>query len=130
MRRREREAGGRRTNRFLVSYSDAELSIVKEAADRDNQALASWVGSAALDVAAEKVVPVSTDARDVVAELIEARRQAARIGNNMNQVAKALNADGTVTAAQLAAVLDGVRKAIGRIDEATRQVMRERRPRS
>ncbi|MFC7841893.1 plasmid mobilization relaxosome protein MobC [Streptomyces sp. NPDC057382] len=129
-RRREREAAGRRTNRFLVSYNDAELTIVNEAAARDNQALAAWVGDAALKVAKEKVVPVSADARDVLAELIQSRNQASRIGNNLNQIAKALNADGTVTSAQLAATLDAILKAMQRMDEATRQVMRERRPRA
>ncbi|GAA5216982.1 plasmid mobilization relaxosome protein MobC [Streptomyces thinghirensis] len=128
-RRREREAAGRRTNRFLVSYNDTELVIVTEAATRDNQALASWVGAAALDVAKEKVVPVSTDSRDVLAELIQARNQASRIGNNVNQMAKALNADGTVTGAQLAATLDAILKSVQRLDEATLQVMRERRQR-
>ncbi|MGW1037606.1 plasmid mobilization relaxosome protein MobC [Streptomyces antibioticus] len=129
-RRREREAAGRRTNRFLVSYNDTELAIVNEAAHRDNQALASWVSATALNVAKEKVVPVSVDARDLVAELIQSRNQASRIGNNVNQIAKALNADGTVTSAQLAATLDAIVKVVQRMDEATLQVMRERRPRS
>ncbi|QHC33893.1 plasmid mobilization relaxosome protein MobC [Streptomyces sp. HF10] len=127
---REREAAGRRTNRFLVSYNDTELAIVNEAANRDNQALAAWVGDAALNVAKEKVVPVSVDARDVIAELIQSRNQASRIGNNVNQIAKALNADSTVTGAQLAAALDAIVKVVQRMDEATLQVMRERRPRS
>ncbi|MFE1075125.1 plasmid mobilization relaxosome protein MobC [Streptomyces sp. NPDC058783] len=113
-----------------MSYNDTELAIVNEAAHRDNQALASWVSAAALNVAKEKVVPVSLDARDVLAELIQARNQASRIGNNVNQIAKALNADGTVTGDQLAATLDAILKAMQRMDEATRQVMRERRPRS
>jgi len=112
-----------------VSYNDSELAIVTEAATRDNQALASWVGATALNVAKEKVVPVSTDSRDVLAELIQARNQASRIGNNVNQIAKALNADGTVTGAQLTATMEAIVKAIQRMDEATRQVMRERRPR-
>ncbi|WP_236655453.1 plasmid mobilization relaxosome protein MobC [Streptacidiphilus carbonis] len=129
-RRREREADGRRTNRFLVSYSGTELAIVTEAAARDNQALASWVGTAALDVATEKVVPVSVDARDVLAELIQARNQVSRIGNNVNQMAKALNADGTVTGDQLLAAMEAVLQSVRRMDEATLQVMRERRPRS
>ncbi|MEU4038667.1 plasmid mobilization relaxosome protein MobC [Streptomyces collinus] len=113
-----------------MSYNETELSILREAAGRDNQALAAWIADAALDVAAEKVVPVSVDARDIVAELIEARRQAARIGNNLNQIAKALNADGTVTAAQVEAAMEAGRRAIQRLDEATLQVMRERRPRA
>lgn len=129
VRRRERESDGPRVTRIKVSYSDIELMIVRTAADRDNQALASWVGRAALDVAKEKVVPVSADAKDVVGEFITARNQVARIGNNVNQIAKVLNADGTVTGAQLSAALAAVEEAIRRMDEATRQVMRERRPR-
>ncbi|MFD8415454.1 plasmid mobilization relaxosome protein MobC [Streptomyces sp. NPDC059650] len=113
-----------------MSYNDDELSIVREAANRDNQAVAAWVGSAALSVAAEKVVPVSADSRDVVAELIRARQQAARIGNNVNQMARTLNAGGTVTGAQLDALSAAAERAIRRLDEATRQVMRERRPRT
>ncbi|MEU9535810.1 plasmid mobilization relaxosome protein MobC [Streptomyces sp. NPDC048213] len=127
---REREADGRRDKRLKVSYTDTELAIVREAAARDNQALAAWVGDAALKVATEKVVPVSVDARDLVAELIQSRNQASRIGNNVNQIAKALNADGTVTGAQLATTLDAIVKVLQRMDEATLQVMRERRPRS
>ncbi|MBC2869855.1 MobC family plasmid mobilization relaxosome protein [Streptomyces mexicanus] len=129
-RRREREPAGRRTNRFLVSYNDSELAIVTEAATRDNQALASWVSATALSVAKEKVIPVSVDARDVLVELIQARNQVSRIGNNVNQIAKALNADGTATEAQLKATMDAIVKAIQRMDEATLQVMRERQPRS
>ncbi|MEU8526421.1 plasmid mobilization relaxosome protein MobC [Streptomyces sp. NPDC048629] len=130
LRRRGREAGGLRATRIKVSYNDAELTIVREAADRENQAVAAWVGSVALDVATEKVVPVSADSKDVIGEFIQARNQLARIGNNANQIAKALNSDGTVTADQLAAVLLSVERAIRRMDEATRQVMRERQARS
>ncbi|NGO40614.1 plasmid mobilization relaxosome protein MobC [Streptomyces ureilyticus] len=127
---REREADGPRDNRLKVSYNDTELTIVREAAARNNQALAAWVGNVALDVAKEKVVPVSNNTRDVLAEFIRARNQLSRIGNNVNQIAKALNADGTVAGAQLAAALDAVLQSVRRMDEATRQVMRERRPRS
>ncbi|MFY0515992.1 MobC family plasmid mobilization relaxosome protein [Streptomyces anulatus] len=127
---REREPDGRRDNRVKVSYTDNELTIIREAAIRELQAVAAWVGEAALNVAKEQVVPVSVDARDVVAELVKSRRQLARIGNNLNQIAKALNSDGTVTDAKVAAAAEAVRRAILRNDDATREVMRERRPRS
>ncbi|MFE7235929.1 plasmid mobilization relaxosome protein MobC [Streptomyces sp. NPDC002405] len=112
-----------------MSFNDPELAIVQEAAERDNQALASWVGDAALDVATEKVVPVSADTKDVLQELIQSRGQLRRIGNNLNQVAHILNADGDVTDAQIKAVLEHVQTAVRRVDEATLQLMRERRPR-
>ncbi|WUU86511.1 MobC family plasmid mobilization relaxosome protein (plasmid) [Streptomyces cellulosae] len=128
-RRRNREAEGPRTNRFLVSYNDTELAIVKEAAARDNQALASWIASSALAVAEEKVVPVSSAMKDVLADLVKARTHVSRVGNNVNQIARVLNADGDVTDPQLTAVLAAVHQAMRRIDEATLQLMRERRHR-
>ncbi|UQI49806.1 MobC family plasmid mobilization relaxosome protein (plasmid) [Streptomyces sp. HU2014] len=127
---REREDDERRDKRLKVSYTEAELEIVREAAARDIRALAAWIGDAALNVAKEKVVPVSVDARDVVAELIEARRQVARIGNNLNQLATVHNTAGVQPPAQVQAAADATLKAIQRLDEATLQVMRERRQRS
>ncbi|QDN84385.1 plasmid mobilization relaxosome protein MobC [Streptomyces sp. RLB3-6] len=130
VRRRGREPGGPRSHRFKVSFNDAELAIVQEAADRENQALASWVGQASLAVATEKVVPVSADAKVVLQELIRSRGQLRRVGNNLNQVAYVLNAEGEVTNAQIRAVLALVSETVRHVDEATLQVMRERRPRS
>ena len=141
-RRRAREDGGPRSNRFLVSYNDAELAILLEAASRDNTALASWVADAALAVATGVVVPVSADAKEVLREQVNARAQAARIGNNLSRMQRILNSadgaavahwdasDAEVTAAQVQRILALVEKAVKRLDEATLQVMRERRPRS
>lgn len=130
VRRREREAAGPRSNRFKISYNDAELAILREAANRANTALASWIGTAALAVAKEEVVPVSVDAKDVVKEIMNSRAQLRRAGNNVNQIARVLNSDGTVTDEQLRAALAALKTAIQRVDEATLQLMRERRPRS
>jgi len=130
VRRRGREPGGTRSHRFKVSFNDAELAIVQEAADRENQALASWVGQVALAVATEQVVPVSADSKVVLQELIRSRAQLRRVGNNLNQVAHVLNAEGEMTNAQVRAVLALVKETVRHVDEATLQVMRERRPRS
>ncbi|MFB7090794.1 hypothetical protein [Streptomyces sp. NPDC056296] len=131
VRRRGREPGGPRAHRIKVSFNDPELAIVQEAADRENQALASWVGQVSLAVATELVVPVSADAKEVLQELIQSRGQLRRIGDNLDRVAYALNPDeGEVTDTQLKAVLARVDEAVRRVDEATLQVMRERRPRA
>ncbi|MGZ3103489.1 hypothetical protein [Streptomyces sp. H72] len=141
-RRRARESGGPRSNRFLVSYNDDELAVLIEAAARDNSALASWVADNALQVAAGILVPVSADAKEVLREQVNARAQAARIGSGLNRMQRILGAaDGTavahwdaddtdVTAAQVQRLLTLVEKAVNRLDEATLQVMRERRPRA
>lgn len=130
-RQTDRESSSpRRTHRVNLAYNDAELEIVTAAAARSNMAPAAWAADAALKVAKELFVPVSADAKDVLAEFIQARNQLSRIGNNANQIARALNADGTVPDPQLRATLEAVTAAIQRMDAATRQVMRERRPRS
>lgn len=91
---------------------------------------AAWAARSALAVAKETVVPVSVDAKDVLAELIQARGELARIGNNWNQIAYQLNAKGAVTPAQLEAVAVRVEQALQRVDDATLQVMRERQARA
>ncbi|WP_189852368.1 plasmid mobilization relaxosome protein MobC [Streptomyces omiyaensis] len=110
-----------------MSYNDAEHALVKAAADRESQALASWVGHVSLAVAEDTVVPTSISAKAVVAELIEARKQLRRIGTNYNQIAKVLNSEGEVTDAQMDAVHRALVTAIRRMDEATLQLMRERK---
>ncbi|WP_367575223.1 hypothetical protein [Streptomyces griseoaurantiacus] len=130
VRRRGREPGGPRSHRFKVSFNDAEMAIVQEAADRENQAFAAWVGEVALAVATERVVPVSPDAKKVLQELIQTRGQLRRVGDSLNQVTSTLNAEDEMTDARIKAVLALVDESVRRVDEATLQVMRERRPRS
>ncbi|MFC8990085.1 plasmid mobilization relaxosome protein MobC, partial [Streptomyces sp. NPDC057115] len=51
-----------------------------------------------------------------------------RIGTNLNQIARTLNAGGDVTQEQLEAVLQRVGEAVRRVDEATVVNMRRRQP--
>ncbi len=103
--------------------------MLREAASRDAMAPAAWAARAALAVAAGKLVPVSADAKDVLVELIQARAELRRIGDNLNQIAHRLNAQADVNDAQLEAVCVRVDAAVQRVDDATVQVMRERQPR-
>nr|WP_229910692.1 plasmid mobilization relaxosome protein MobC [Streptomyces fumanus] len=112
-----------------MSYNEDEHAIVKAAAERERLATASWIGRVSLDVAEEIVVPTPVNAKAVVAELIEARKQLRRIGVNYNQIAKVLNSDGVVTDREMLAVHQALLAAIRRLDEATLQVMRERKER-
>ncbi|MET9206805.1 plasmid mobilization relaxosome protein MobC [Streptomyces bacillaris] len=119
----------RRDKRVNLAYNEDEFRLISQAASRDGLAPSAWAADAAMGVARMILVPTPTESAEVVAELIEARHQLSRVGNNANQIAKALNSDGSVTDAQLAAVLAAVEKAVRRVDEATLQLMRERRPR-
>ncbi|MFD9453445.1 hypothetical protein ACFWBC_10185 [Streptomyces sp. NPDC059985] len=112
-----------------MSYNDDELALIKAAAEDDREAVAAWVARSALEVAEQKLVPVSIGAQAVVRELIEARKQLKRVGVNHNQIAKVKNSEGEVPDAQFDAVYAALLRAIHNIDQATLQLMRERRER-
>ncbi|MFE3665516.1 hypothetical protein ACFXOR_21515 [Streptomyces sp. NPDC059164] len=150
IRRRERHTGTPRNRRLYITYTDAELKVVTTAARRDGQlALGAWAGRQLMAVAQETLIPVSRDAGDVLRELIRSRL-------HLQETAAALHALATpappfpvapgtpplhprtaLPHAPEPALPDPVRTvltqaldAIGRVDEATVQVMRERRSRT
>ncbi|MCR8945184.1 hypothetical protein NW249_24000 [Streptomyces sp. OUCMDZ-4982] len=149
-RRRERRTGHRRSHRLPVSFDDAELEVVRRAARREGLAPPAWAGIQLMAVAQEKLVPVSADAGDVLRELVQAR---ARLRETVSAL-RALNhpappapvpgppapgtapvpvpglpAPGTVPAT-VESVLEQTLVTVSRLDQATVQIMRERRSRS
>uniref|UniRef100_UPI000BF042DB hypothetical protein n=1 Tax=Streptomyces sp. gb14 TaxID=1827753 RepID=UPI000BF042DB len=118
-------------------------------ARREGQAAGAWAGRQLMAVAQETLIPVSRDAGDVLRELIRSRL-------HLQETVAALHALATPAApfpvapgtpplrprtalphTPEPALPDPVRtvvtqalEAIGRVDEATVQVMRERRPRT
>ncbi|MFI0596731.1 hypothetical protein [Streptomyces griseus] len=143
-RRRERQSGHRRKHRFYVSFDDTELEVVRTAAGREEMATAAWAGRQLMAVAQHVLIPVSRDADDVLRELVTAR---VRLRETITAL-RALTApvppatapsapvpgtapDSTDTLPEaVRVVLDEALRAVSRVDEATVQVMRERRPRS
>ncbi|MDH6545225.1 hypothetical protein [Streptomyces sp. SPB4] len=112
-----------------MSFNDAELEVVRLAAEREGMASAAWAGRQVMAVAQHTLVPVSRDAGDVLRELVQARV-------HLRETVAALRA---LTAAGLpvfglpetaATVVEETLKAVARVDEATVAVMRERRSRS
>lgn len=146
-RRRERQAGSTRANRVNMSFDDTEMEVIRTAARRDGQmALGAWAGRQLMAVAQEALVPVSRDAGDVLRELIRSRLHLEETVAALHALATPAPpfpvAPGTPVSRPRTAVLphasdpalpDPVRTvltqaldAIGRVDEATVQVMRER----
>ncbi|MFF2073391.1 hypothetical protein ACFVXG_01395 [Kitasatospora sp. NPDC058162] len=115
-RRRERQMRSPRSNRVNLAYNDAELTIVQEAAKRDGMAVSAWAARKALAVAKDQLVPVSADARDVLAELIRSRGELVRVCESIG-----LSDDSGVRP-----IAHLVEEAVQRVDRATLQVMRER----
>ncbi|MGW7095481.1 hypothetical protein [Streptomyces sp. NPDC054874] len=147
--RRERQTGHRRKHRFYVSFDDAELEVVRTAADREEMATAAWAGRQLIAVAQHTLIPVSADTGDVLRELIRSRAHLQETltalraltipavpfpvvsGTPANRPRAALpNAVAPVLPHTVRTVVDEALSAVRRVDEATVQVMRERRPRS
>ncbi|MFI5642647.1 hypothetical protein ACIA8H_35320 [Streptomyces goshikiensis] len=112
-----------------MSFSDTELAVVRTAAEREGMASASWAGRQVMAVAQHVLVPVSRDAADVLRELIQARVELRETVAALRALA-ATGVSGAGAPVSADAVVEEALKAVARLDAATVQVMRERRPRS
>ncbi|MGW2681098.1 hypothetical protein [Streptomyces sp. NPDC001436] len=112
-----------------LSFNDAELEVVRLAAGREGMSPASWAGRQVMAVAQHVLVPVSRDAEDVLRELVQARvhlRETVAVLRAVTAAGLPVAGVAETAATVLAQALD----AVARVDEATVQVMRERRSRS
>ncbi|MFJ8255543.1 hypothetical protein [Streptomyces sp. NPDC094466] len=147
--RRERQTGHRRKHRFYVSFDDAELDVIRTAADREQMATAAWAGRQLIAVAQHTLIPVSADTGDVLRELIRSRAHLQETLTALHTLttptvpfpvvfhtpaerpsAALPNAVTPVLPDTVRVVVEEALEAVRRVDEATVQVMRERRPRS
>ncbi|MFI1155075.1 hypothetical protein [Streptomyces sp. NPDC020817] len=128
-RRRERLTSEPRGRRVNLSFNDAELEVVRLAAQREGMSPASWAGRQVMAVAQHVLVPVSRDAADVLRELVQARVHLRETVTELRSLTAA-EASGAGLAETVAAVVEEALAAVARVDAATVQVMRERRPRS
>ncbi|WP_330321667.1 hypothetical protein [Streptomyces anulatus] len=147
--RRERHQTETRDKRLYVTFSATELAVVQTAAGREHMAPAAWAGRQLMAVAQHTLIPVSTDTGDVLRELIRSRAHLQEtltalravtaptvpfpvaFGTAANRPRAALpNAAAPVLPETVRVVVEAALSAVRRVDEATVQVMRERRPRS
>ncbi|MYR14543.1 hypothetical protein GTY62_28855 [Streptomyces sp. SID724] len=148
--RRERQPGNTRTNRVNMSFNDTELSVLSAAAKRDGElALGAWAGRQLMAVAQHTLIPLSADTADVLRELIRSRAHLQETLTALRALAAPRapfpavfntpaehpraplpSALAPVLSDAVREVVDEALEAVRRVDEATVQVMRERRPRS
>ncbi|WP_404869342.1 plasmid mobilization protein [Kitasatospora griseola] len=115
-RRRHRDPQ-QRPHRVTVRYNAAEFEEIRRAAAARSQTVARFCATSTLNDARGLSAGDPQDCLDrAVDELAASRAQLARVGNNLNQVAFALNANGFLRPAELAAALDLVRHAVARVD--------------
>lgn len=115
MSERKRQAnveGGRPARRevTLTALQDGQLTV---AAERAGKTLPAFLVEAGLKAGGYQT---ETERRESIFALFQLREQLARIGNNVNQMAKLLNAEGDVHA-DLQATLVAVREKIAAVDD-------------
>ncbi|WP_443051733.1 plasmid mobilization protein [Streptomyces sp. NBC_00304] len=108
-----------------VRMSDDELARVSAAAHAADVSVAGFFARSALSAASdpETSAAMIAGSRETLTELFDARRHLGQVGNNLNQLARAVNAGAHPADAELAAVLDAVHRASARVQAAVDQLL-------
>ena len=116
--RRTRTRRNKQRTAVSVRLSSTERGQVKAAADHVGASLAKFMANASLAAAHDinRVAANLLDLRGTIRELIAARTDLARIGNNVNQIARAFNSGGDPVGAE--AALADVRRVAARLEGA------------
>ncbi|MFC8868011.1 MobC family plasmid mobilization relaxosome protein [Streptomyces sp. NPDC057148] len=106
-------------------FSDDELILVTAGAKAAGLTLAGFLARAALSAARdlERTASAVADEREVIAEFFAARRHLGYIGNNLNQIARAVNAGAHPS--ELDVVIAATDRAIQRVQHATDQLLHQ-----
>ncbi|WP_260618520.1 MobC family plasmid mobilization relaxosome protein [Streptomyces sp. WAC07149] len=110
-----------------VRLNEDEYALVATAARTVGVTVAGFFARAALRAAHDPHTSAAAIAgrRETVIELFTASRHLGQIGNNLNQLTRAVNSGGRPTDIQLDAVLDSVRRAAARVQDATGQLLED-----
>lgn len=121
--RKRTHAAAARTRAVKVRFADAEFAVITAAASRVDLSPTAYVGVAAV-TAARGTEPPGAPVREALAELMQARTAAVRIGGAVNKLAARALAGGDVTAAQLAAATQAAARSVARVEAAAAAVQR------
>jgi len=123
-RRRGPRVVGQRQVRVGLRLSQDEADELQQAAERTGLTLSGYAAAAALAAASRTAAPRAVPAadrhkRELLGALVAGRFELAKVGNNLNQIARAANIDGTVLPAQLRDVLARVEAGVRLLDDRT-----------
>lgn len=110
-----------RSKLMTVRFTDGDLATVRVAAERAGMAVSAWVGELAVDAAEHRAMPPGWLHREVMTELVHLRSQIVWVGNNVNQIARAINS-GIVPGMDLQPLLARLTEVAGSIEEAAEKV--------
>ncbi|OIJ91668.1 hypothetical protein BIV24_15555 [Streptomyces colonosanans] len=108
-----------------IRLSDDEWNRLTTAARTSRKSLPAYLVRAGLAAAddAENTAAAIAGHRDLIAELFAARRHLGQVGNNLNQVARAVNSGGQP--AELDAVVSAVQRAVARVQAVTDRLLEQ-----
>ena len=110
-----------RSKLMTVRFTDGDLATVRAAAERAGMAVSAWVGELAVDAAEHRAMPPGWLHREVMTELVHLRSQIVWVGNNVNQIARAINS-GIVPDMDLQPLLARLTEVVGSIEEAAEKI--------
>ncbi|MFF6772739.1 plasmid mobilization relaxosome protein MobC [Streptomyces sp. NPDC012637] len=106
-------------------FSDDELASVTAGAQAAGLTVAGFLARAALSAARDldRTASAVAGEREVIAEFFAARRHLGHVGNNLNQITRAINAGAHPP--ELAAVIAATDRAVQRVQHATDQLLHQ-----
>ncbi|MFJ9446469.1 MobC family plasmid mobilization relaxosome protein [Kitasatospora sp. NPDC101235] len=118
-----------RQRKLTIRVSSDEETQIQHAADARALTVARFIATAALSAAARHDAALDADDQldRAIDELAATRRQIARVGNNVNQIARELNIGGLPHPADLADALARVRTAIATVDSTAAGLLKQRK---
>ncbi|MFI6005026.1 plasmid mobilization protein [Streptomyces sp. NPDC051366] len=126
--RSPKTAADKRSHVCSVRLNDDEKHHLTTAAAAARTSLPAFLARSALAAARdpEHAAGAIAGERELISEMFAARRHLGHVGNNLNQVARAINSGDRPADAHLDAVLTAVRRATDRVQAATDRLLEHR----
>ncbi|MFD3910012.1 plasmid mobilization protein [Streptomyces sp. NPDC058603] len=115
----------KRMHVIYVRLNDTEKTVLTAAATATRTSLPAFLARSGLAAAGDldNTAAAMAGHRELVAELFAARRHLGQVGNNLNQVARAINSGGQP--AELDAVVSAVQRAVARVQAVTDRMLEQ-----
>ncbi|MGW3058462.1 plasmid mobilization protein [Streptomyces goshikiensis] len=126
--RSPKTAADKRSYVCSVRLNDTEKHLLATAAAAARTSLPAFLARSALAAARdpEHAAGAIAGERELISEMFAARRHLGHVGNNLNQLTRAINSGDRPADAYLDAVLTAVRRATDRVQAATDRLIEHR----
>ena len=113
----------------MMRLGDAEHALLRRAAERSGLTVSGYAATSSLAAAAGRPAPDDRQTERLMAELMATRAQLRRYGNNVNQIARTLNA-GAEPPEWLTSAIALTDRVVHNIDRAVQDLLEQPRGRA